>query len=160
MNIIEITLQGLANNKIARLTFPASEEEIKEAYNEVSNNGMNDVDMVDYEADFRVDHFDSELLQTVSEMNKDEYKAFLTFCNAGTYMQEAFDYVTKYNYHLYEGCEDMGDVAYHYGRATGLLDGCPEVVKRHFDWDGYGEEMESGGSWFQDRENKRFIELF
>jgi Antirestriction protein (ArdA) len=161
MNQIEITLAGMMDNyRTVTINFPTSQEEINEAYNYVSNDGMRDYEMVDYEADFRIDFPDTRLLNEIAEMKKEQYEVFLTFRNGGCQLKEAFEYATLYEYRLFEGVEDAGDIAHRILEDDMEFQDLPEYVKRHFDFDGYGEELESGGTYFWDTENKRAVQLY
>ena len=142
------------------LEFPATNDEIILAYNMATNDGMNDYIITHHEADFEIGVFEKiETLGTISTFNPDEYKAFLTFCNTGESIENAIDYVEHYDFHVYDFVDDMGDVAYRFVEATGMLDDVPEAVKRHFDHDSYGEELLSCGDFYQDKENRRIVEL-
>lgn len=161
MNQFEITLAGMMDNyKTVTINFPTTQEEINEAYNHVSDNGQRDYEMVDYEADFRIDYPDMKLLNEISELKEDEYTVFLTFRNGGCQLKEAFEYATLYEFRLWEGVEDMGDVAHQMLEDDMVFQELPEFVKRHFDFDGYGEELESGSTIFWDKDNKRAVELY
>lgn len=161
MNNIEITLAGMMDNyKSITIIFPTTQKEINEAYNYVSNDGQRDYEMVDYEADFQIDYPDMKLLNEIAELKQEEYEAFLTFRNGGCQLKEAFDYATLYDYRLFTNVKDAGDIAYQMLEDDTDFQSCPEFVVRHFDYDAYGEELESGGTFFWDVDNKRAIELY
>jgi hypothetical protein len=160
MNQFEITLQGLANNELETITFPADESEVAEAIAKVSNYGQNDFEIVDYDAPFKIDGLNVALFNEIAEFPKEKYDAFITFCNCGDSMKEAFDYVSFYEYRVFEDCEDMGDVARQFLEHDPHFQEAPSFMRIHFDYDSYGETLSSCGTWFEDTKNKRFIELF
>ena len=161
MQQFEITLAGMMDNyNTATISFPATQEELNKAYNHVSQNGMRDYELVDYEADFRIDFPDFKLLNEIAEMKEEDYNVFLTFHNGGCDLRDAFKYATCYEYQLWENVEDAGDIAYKVLEMDEEFQACPEFVKRNFDYDQYGEELESGGTYFWDTENKRAVQLF
>jgi glutamate-1-semialdehyde aminotransferase len=159
MNQFEVTLQNLATYKTVTIDFPSSEDEVAEAIAEVTNYGQNDYEIVDYEADFKIDFFNFKILQEIAEMKEEQYQAFLVFAENET-MTEAVSYANHYNYRMFTGVEDMGDVAHQILELDYEFQEAPEFMRTHFDYDSYGETLCAGGTWYECPSRKTIIELF
>lgn len=74
------------------------------------------------------------------ELADDAWPAFLAYCE--NFGRGDLPDVSDFE-EAYEGeFSEFSDYIYELEQGTGLTDGWPEIVQRHFDWDGYAEECQ------------------
>ncbi|MCY9324054.1 antirestriction protein ArdA [Bacillus haynesii] len=159
MQNFNITLSGILNHEMRTVEFPASQSTVADAVAAVSNFGQRDFEIVDHDADFPIEYLDVVLLNAIANMTASDYQVFLTFVNGGCQLQEAYDYAIHYSYRLYNNVEDAGDIAYQILENDDMFQALPAYIKRHFDYDSYGEEFESTNSVYWDVKNKRAVHI-
>lgn len=164
MNNFTIILSNLGqlnagNNVSVEIEFPIEADELTAAYNQVSYNGNCDVITTDYDAPFEIGDYEQlTLLNDIANLDRDKYEGFLILANHMS-IREAYNYVNHYNFHIFHGVEDLGDVARCVLEDDAEFRDCPDFVKRHFDFDAYGEELESGSEFYEDFKNKTLLEI-
>lgn len=163
MNEFKITIAnlGLLNEgevREADIHFPC--DELEEIYNHVTFEGSNDYIITDYEADFPIGDFESlSMLQEISEMKEEQYEVFLTIAQHDG-VEYAVNMVDKYEFRVWTGVKDWSDIAYQMMEDNFEFQNLPDVFKRHFDFEGYGEELESCSNGYWDTDRKIFVEVF
>jgi len=157
MNQFEITLQGLNNGQLQTINFPCDQDDAAKAICIVSEYGQHDFEIVDYDADFKIDELHVMKLNEIAEMPQGKYETFISFCEAGLDYKEAHDYVLYYNYMVYHNAKDMSDVAYQMLQDDVAFQEAPAFMRVHFDYSSYGETLCASGDWFEDTKNNRII---
>jgi hypothetical protein len=154
---------GLYNEGIYRtreIEFPATQEEINEAYNYVTFDGMNDYIILNDDADFNIYHFESlSTLNEIAELNDEQYEVFKIILKHDS-IEHALSIAKSGDYRLFENVEDFGDVARVILEDDAEFQALPDYVKRHFDYDSYGDEIYSGGQWYEDFDNRKVVEVW
>jgi Antirestriction protein (ArdA) len=158
-NNFSITVQNLFNGKTTSIDFPCDMAEATKQVLSINPNGANDLELVDYEADFTIDQINIPMFNEIAILTEAQYKAFLIFAESES-LDEALSLVNGYEYIVYEGCESLGDVAYRFLENDGDFQELPDFVKRNFNYESYGEELLSGMSIYESKKHKAFITLF
>lgn len=160
MNQFEITLQGLNNGELQTINFPCDNSEAAKAICIVSEYGSHDFEIVDYDADFRIDELHVMQLNEIAEMPQDKYEAFISFCEGGLDYKEALSNVLYYDYRVFSGVDDMSDVAYQILQEDTAFLEAPAFMRIHFCYLSYGETLTASGVWYEDTKNRRIIQSF
>lgn len=148
------------------VTLPVSDEELQAILDKYSNNGQTDYAIHDSDSPFTINEYDNpfkvnEWAQSLEDINEDEAVISAILSNfSGT--EEALKVLESGEYAVYWDCDDMGDVAAEYIESTGLLSDVPEDVKRYFDYDAYGSDMESEGTFirFTTGKQRGYVEIY
>lgn len=91
-----------------------------------------------------------------NDLDVDAISAFLY---DGYKLEEAIEHVENNDYHTYEACEDMSDVAYYIINESGMYDNRNEdVFTRYFDYDAFGRDLAIEGTFYF-TDDKRCIEV-
>lgn len=127
---------------------PISDEELKEFKKKIGiNHYYEEMFITDYECDFglEVKEYDSldklnKIVETYNEMNEYEQKVL----NAALQLydfDEALQKVESGDWTIYEGCDDMTDVAYEVVEECGYLNDVPDTIARYFDYEAFGRDL-------------------
>lgn len=154
------------------LTLPATDEEIKEAFDKIQvshdnthyySDGLGHLAtndyygeyeeffITDYECDYmKIDEYANietlnNIAETVEDLEEYEMDIVKALMNDGYSLEEALD--KKDDCIFYPDCESMTEVAEHYADETGLLDSIPENLRYYFDFEAFGRDMSYEGHW-------------
>lgn len=161
----KITLSNLGqlnegNNVSEDIIFPAESDKLTAAYNRVSYNGQNDVIITLDDASFNFGQYESlTLLNKIANLDSEKYEAFVILTNHMS-VRESYNMVTESNLQIFRDVEDLGDVARHVLAEDVEFQNFPDYVKRNFDFDAFGEELDSGSSFYEDFKNQMLVEIF
>ena len=142
-------------------------EGLEEVLNKISNNGNDELFISDYETDIsnlKISEYDdilqlNEIAEEIDNLSDDEVIALQAYLKQYTNgLQQALDAVRQGNYRIYYDCDNMEDVAYQVVNDCGLLDGVTEEVKRYFDYEAYGRDIDIERTFIQVDNN--IIELY
>ena len=101
----------------------------------------------------------NEIAEEIDNFDDEEVIIFQAYLEQYTNdLQQALDAVRQGNYRIYYDCDNMEDVAYQVVNDCGLLDGVPEEVKRYFDYEAYGRDIDIERTFIQVDNN--IIELY
>lgn len=122
---------------------------------ELDENGdpLGDYAIHDYEAPFSIKDYTSiQYLNEVAEMfemlSEKDVELIVKMVELG-YISDLLDGPESLQYvYRYENCKDMGDVAYQILHDSYAPEDYP-LFFRHFDYDSYGEEIESSGTFIK-----------
>lgn len=141
------------------LELPATEEEIEACKKRIgisdepdeNGNIYEEYFVTDYECEFyAVGEYESlddlnELAETLDGMDDDEAEIVEALMDELGYdLEEAID--AALDCIRYEGCDDMGDVAYRLYE-DGCLGDIPERLVSYIDWDAYGRDLSFEGTF-------------
>jgi hypothetical protein len=139
------------------ILFPAETKEVAAAYNRVSYSGMNDVIIISDNAPFEIHQYEQlAVLERIGNLDEDTYEAFLILANHMS-LNLACEMARRNEFRIYREVKDVGDVAYQILQEDADFQELPDFVKRHFDYDGYGEELESESSFYEDFANEALL---
>lgn len=142
------------------IVFPAKHEDIAEMYNRVSYNGNNDVIIINDNAKFPIDQHEMLVtLENIGNLNEELYEGFLILAKHMP-IREAYRMVIEKNFQIFREVKDLSDVAYQVLLDDEKFKDCPEFVRRHFDYVGYGEELDSMSQFYEDFSNQTLLEIF
>ncbi|QCY65008.1 hypothetical protein FHE73_30600 (plasmid) [Bacillus thuringiensis] len=65
--------------------------------------------------------------------------------------------IQRNEFRIYREVKDVGDVAYQILQEDAEFQGLPDYVKHNFDYSGYGEELESESSFYEDFKNEALL---
>ena len=142
-------------------------EGLEEVLDKISNNGKDELFISDYETDISglkvAEYKDilqlNEIAEEIDNFDDEEVIIFQAYLEQYTNdLQQALDAVRQGNYRIYYDCDNMEDVAYQVVNDCGLLDGVPEEVKRYFDYEAYGRDIDIERTFIQVDNN--IIELY
>ena len=141
-------------------------EDIESVINKISNDGADELFITDYESELEgleVGEYDNietldSIMQEVNNLTDSEFLAFQAYLLNGSNFDEALEEVRQGNYRIYYDCDNMENVAYQVVNDCGLLDGVPETIKRYFDYEAYGRDIDIEGTFIQ--VDDTFVELF
>lgn len=141
-------------------------EGLEEVLNKISNNGNDELFISDYETDIsnlKISEYDdilqlNEIAEEIDNLSDDEVIALQAYLEQYNDIEQALEEVRQGNYTIYYDCDDMSDVAYQVVNESGLLDGVPETLKRYFDYEAYGRDMDIEGTFIQI--DNSFVELY
>lgn len=136
---------------------PMDEEELSEIVRKYSYGGERDVAIHSYEAPFEIsEHANimslNEKAETISNFTIEE-NAFSAMVDKHG-LEGAMEYVENEQYRIYNNCANMSGVAVDVVSEAGWLEDVPEVVKNHFDYQSYGETLESEGCYTPFKDEK------
>jgi antirestriction protein len=165
--VANLSEYNAGNLKGAWFTLPVDTQEIFETIftaSELDENGQPHGDWAihDYEAPFRIGEYEN-----LDKLN--EWAEVLDGCNEDTdvirailenfyNVEEGFAVLENGSYTVYHDCSTMEDVAYEVVEAGGLLDGVSEEIKRYFDYEAYGRDLEIQGT-FLEAGNRMYVEI-
>lgn len=141
-------------------------EGLEEVLHKISNNGNDELFISDYETDIsnlKISEYDdilqlNEIAEEIDNLSDDEVIALQAYLEQYNDIEQALEEVRQGNYTIYYDCDDMSDVAYQVVNESGLLDGVPETIKRYFDYEAYGRDIDIEGTFIQVDNN--IIELY
>ena len=131
-------------------------DELEEAVNELTHDGMNDYYIADSMSDYNipVDEYESldslyEKYETVQEVIDQYGESAADIIAAYTNMiSDDLSNISSYDFYIYSNCYTMADVAFEYLDQTGGLDEIPEHLRNYFDYESYGRDMEIEGTFY------------
>jgi len=167
--IINVCLTNLSlyNNgalKYKWLHLPATEDEIEKTLEEIGCGEDAESFISDYECDFmKINEYDNvyylnELAENVELVSNADWDIFLLLCDEFDDVNKAIAAINFGSYHIWENCDDMGDVARTMCEENGDLDRIDSPLRYHIDWDSYGEELESNSEFIKG--NGFMLELY
>lgn len=131
-------------------------DELTEAVDELTNDGQNDYFIADSMSDYGVEVGEYESLESLYEKYDlvndiiDKYGD-----NAGDVISAYTDLIdsdleniSSCDFYFYSDCYTMADVAYEIMDQTGELDEMPEHLRRYFDYESYGRDIEIEGYFY------------
>ncbi len=150
-----VYVRNLRTDKDYELNLPCTEEKIDDFLDKHFDGGEDEYDeyiIVDCD-DFTFDKLENlyginEFIQLVEDEDV-SYSCAQAILDWTQDIQEAISIIRKNDYCLYKGMYDMGDVAYEYLEETGLISELPDLLKRYFDYDAYGRDMDMSGSFIE-----------
>ena len=132
------------------LELPADEEEISATLKTIGIDGerYEESFITDCQIDIdglKVGYYDgldylNDLAESVENMDDSEKEIFSALLKNGYERHEAAALLDDCI--LYDGCDDMEEVAEQYADETGLLESVPEDLRGYFDFAAYGRDME------------------
>lgn len=115
--------------------------------------GEGETIVLDYEgpSEMHIDEYENitnliEIAQRLAELNEDLLNAMLYH---GYNIAQAIEKIENEEYTIYEGCEDMADVAYQVIEESGMLSEAPELVQRYFDYEAFGRDLDLEGYFYK-----------
>lgn len=137
---------------------PATDEELDAAFKEIgisdepdeNGNYYEEFFITDYECEYmRIGEYNNieelnEIAETLDNLEDYEKEIVKALLNEGYDLEEAIDTVDDCI--VYEGCEDMADVAYQMYE-EGLLGDIPEHLINYIDWEAYGHDLSFDNQW-------------
>lgn len=134
---------------------PKDEDELEEIIREILNEGHcgevlcyhEEWFIADYEAPFRVGEYEdiyrlNEWAERLEDCREEDDVIRAIFDCAGS-VEEGFDILEDGRYRVYEDCNNMADVAWEVVSESGMLGGIPDEVARYFDYEAYGQYLET-----------------
>lgn len=146
---------------------PVSEEELEKVFKRIGiNDEYEEYFITDYESDIdgvKVGEYENiddlnELAEALEDLDSEEENVLSVMLEDGCTFEEALEKIKDRDYMVYYNCDSMEDVAYQVVEESGLLDGVPEKVARYFNYEAYGRDLESEGTFYQI--NNAYIEIF
>lgn len=139
------------------LELPATQEEIENAYNAVKRSTRDEEFFItDYETcinGLEIGEYESieklnELAEKFNELDEHDRLIFEAYANYTDFE----DVLEKLNNNeldgiVYYDCDNMTDVAYQVVEETGMLDDASGYLKRYFDFEAYGRDLELKGAF-------------
>lgn len=83
--------------------------------------------------------------EELDSLTEDEEIIFEALVEDGYDREKALEIVQNGDYMLYDGCDDMTDVAERYCEECGLLAEIPDHLRYYFDFEAYGRDMSYEG---------------
>lgn len=109
--------------------------------------------ILDFEAPnfFKIHEFSNiqslrEQAEAIEEIDPEIMEAFIYH---GYTIEEAVKKIENEEYNVYNGCDDMADVAYKIIEDQGLLNGAPELAQRYFDYEAFGRDLDLEGYFYK-----------
>ncbi|MEG1553991.1 MAG: antirestriction protein ArdA [Rikenellaceae bacterium] len=142
----------------AWLNLPTNEEELQETFDKIClNDEYEEYAIHDYESgmgELEIGEFEdietlSENIEQIENLDEYEYIALRAFLE-NTVSQDidnALKNVNDGNFCIYNGCNNMEDVAMEYVYQAGILESMPENLQCYFDFKAYGRDMEIEGTF-------------
>lgn len=134
---------------------PKDEDELEEIIREILNEGHcgevlcyhEEWFITDYEAPFIVGEYEdiyrlNEWAERLEDCSEEDDVIRAVFDCAGS-VEEGFDILEDGRYRVYEDCKNMADVAWEVVSESGMLGGIPDEVARYFDYEAYGQYLET-----------------
>lgn len=142
------------------IVFPATNEEISTAYLKASNNGANDTIITNYTAPFKIDQH--EMLATLERIGNLEYDIYEGFLILAKHMdiKMACDMAEHFNFQIFRDVKSLGDVARQTLEHDVVFQRQDMNIKRNYDYDAYGKELDEMSEYYDDFENGLLIEIF
>ena len=125
-------------------------ETLQEAVDELTNGGDDEFFIADYETPFDITVNEYTSINGLYERYEvyeniiDEYGDDATdIINAYSNMiSDSITNIGSYDFYIYSNCYNMADVAYEIMEQSGELDEMPEHLRRYFDFESYGRDIE------------------
>ncbi|WP_095021859.1 antirestriction protein ArdA [Bacillus thuringiensis] len=92
-------------------------------------------------------------MERIGNLDEETYEAFLILAKHMS-LNLACGMARRNEFRIYREVKDVGDLAYQLLQEDAEFQKLPDFVKRHFDYDGYGEELESTSSFYEDFKNE------
>lgn len=132
--------------------------------------GDNDWEVVDYEYDsgYRImplslidirELNDFIMEYSLENINSEQWNVISLLIENNFSIEESINIYRRGDIRIFSNVESMEDVAMIIMDDYGYLDNCPEMIKRHFDFKSYGEELDKYGEFLKDFDYKIVIEL-
>lgn len=134
---------------------PASQEELEKVFERIGiNEEYEEYFITDYECDlYEVGEYENidklnDIAERIKELDEEGSKVVKALIQKLDYsLDEAIDKVNSGDYMIYNGCENMTDVAYQVVEECGYLENVPDNVARYFDYESFGMELGIGGNY-------------
>lgn len=84
--------------------------------------------------------------KAIEEIDPEIMEAFIYH---GYTIEQAIEKIEDGDYTIYEGCDNIADVAYKIIEDQGLLNEAPELAQRYFDYAGFGRDIEIEGYFYK-----------
>lgn len=137
------------------VNLPVSDDELEKVFSRIGIDGeeYEEIFITDYESEVpgvTVDEYDS--IEDLNELAESlELLDGFDFEIVGAMLSQGYDFEYALNHYddcyFYEGAESMEDVARQYCEDCGLLDGIPDDLKQYFDFEAYGDNMDTSGTF-------------
>lgn len=128
-------------------TLPCDTQEIMEKIGSPEEYAIHD-----YEAPFEISEYDSidklnEIAEKLNSINETNEVIEAIVDHYG--LEEALEILEGSEYIMYHNCKDMTDVAHEIIEMHCYLDNENEFVKRYFDYEAFGRDLEFEGNFLQ-----------
>lgn len=134
---------------------PISNEELQEVFERIGiNEEYEEYFITDYECDFyeigEYENIDTlneiaEKIDNLDEEQEQVVKVLMSEC--GYDLDGAIEKAESGDYRFYTDCDNMTDVAYVVVEECGYLDNVPENIARYFDYEAFGRDLGTEGSF-------------
>lgn len=137
------------------VTLPIGKKELEEVKERIGiNEQYEEFFISDYESDIdgleigEYDNIDqlNRLVKTLNDLNEYDREIAEALLSEGYSIDDIFE-IGFENMYMYDDCKDMEDVARAYCKETSLLDNVPEDLKDYFDFEAYGRDMATNGTF-------------
>lgn len=144
------------------VSLPLEEDVLEELY------GMaEELAIHDYECDFmKISEYENirelnELAERMEDFGDEEMEVFKAYMdNVSENVEEALEKIDDHSYTFYNDCKDMEAVAEEYSEMTDMLSSIPDDLRRYFDFEAYGRNMEMSGGTFAFTDNGNCVEFY
>lgn len=133
---------------------PASQEELEKVFERIGiNEEYEEYFITDYECDlYEVGEYENidklnDIAERIKELDEGSKVVKALIQKLDYSLDEAIDKVNSGDYMIYNGCENMTDVAYQVVEECGYLENVPDNVARYFDYESFGMELGIGGNY-------------
>lgn len=134
---------------------PVSQEELQKVFERIGiNEEYEEYFITDYECDlYEVGEYENldtlnEIAERIEELDEEGSKVVKALIQKLDYtLDEAIDKVNSGDYMIYNDCENMTDVAYQVVEECGYLENVPDNVARYFDYESFGRELQTEGTY-------------
>ena len=136
------------------VNLPIDDEELEEVKKRIGINELYEEWFIsDYETDIdglEISEYDNieelnEVAEALENLDETDLEIVEAMLEKGASIKEALD--GKDDCMIYYNCDDMSDVAEQYCEECGLLDLIPENLRYYFDFEAFGRDMESEGTF-------------
>lgn len=152
------------------ITFPIDEEEWAEVLERIGVSDKPDENCRYYEEYFFTDwdcdtaiscvndlglgeyvsvEYVNEIAEQIDELDDIEQTVLEAMLDNGFDFDESMKIISVGDYNWYDDCNSMEDVAYQIVEESGMLDGVSDVMKRYFDYEAYGRDLEIEGTFLE-----------
>lgn len=137
------------------VTLPIEKKELEEVKERIGINEQYEEFFVsDYESDIdglEIGEYDNieqlnRLVKTLNDLNEYDREIAEALLSEGYSIDDIFE-IGLENMCIYDDCKDMKDVARAYCEETSLLDNVPEDLKDYFNFEAYGRDMATKGTF-------------
>lgn len=169
MAILDIALTNLNQYVCGKLNFvwlslPCTDEELAKAFDEieVSHDGKHYYYCGNESEEYFITDWESDVFKNVGEyshlptlrkqaekvkdLNEEQLEIVSVLLGESYDLDEAIEELE--NVYIFNDCENMAQVAMDYTEQYGIIQQIPEDLREFFDYEAYGNMLETTGSWY------------